>query len=503
MGGLRVSRPLAPVQASAAPGRSANASRLSGRLLVVARVVWIVIALAAVSLFIAAVPAEFAQLRVPCPTAACPTGQLPPAGLQALEDLGVSLDSFAAYSVAMDVVFAAVYGAVAALIFWRKSVDRMGLFVSLALLTFGTATLPVTMATLAARHPLWEVPVAFFHFLGSASFGLFLYLFPDGRFVPRWTRWVALAWVGWQVPRYFFPNWYHDPSGWHALATMAVWLGALGTAVYSQTYRYRRVSRPVQRQQIKWVVFGISAALAVFLAMFLALSAFAPTPAAPGALLGHLIGDMFVGYLALLFIPVSIGIAMLRHRLFDVDLVINRTLVYGTLTASVVLLYILVVGGLGALLQLRGNLIVSLLATGLAAVLFQPLRSRLQRGANRLMYGERDDPYAVLSRLGQRLESTPAHDAVLPAVTRTVKEALKLPYAEIRLKRKDGFETAAAAGNQVDDALRLPLVYGGETVGQLVVGPRAGEEGFSDTERRLLEDLAHQIGASAQPCRKG
>ncbi|MDQ3793410.1 MAG: sensor histidine kinase, partial [Actinomycetota bacterium] len=152
---------------------------------------------------------------------------------------------------------------------------------------------------------------------------------------------------------------------------------------------------------------------------------------------------------------------------------------------------------LGELLQLRGNLIISLLATGLAAVIFQPLRDRLQRGANRLMYGERDDPYAVLSRLGGRLESTLAHDAMLPAVTRTVREALKLPYAEIQLKREDGFETAAAVGDPGENALHLPLVYGGETVGRLVLRPRAGEEGFADAERRLLEDLAHQIGASA------
>src|ERR671921_1177746 len=237
MGGLRVNNPLAPGRAGAAPGRSGNTSPLSGRLLAVVRVVWIVIALAAVSLFFAAVPAEFAQLRLPCPSAACTTGQLPPAGLRALEDLGFSLDSFAAYSVAMDVVFASVYGAVATLIFWRQSEDRMGLFVSLALLTFGTATLPVTMATLAARHPVSEVPVAILHLLGSASFGLFLYLFPDGRFVPRWTRWVALVWIAWQVPRYFFSYLYHEPNGWHPLVTMAVWLGALGTAVYSQVHR--------------------------------------------------------------------------------------------------------------------------------------------------------------------------------------------------------------------------------------------------------------------------
>jgi signal transduction histidine kinase len=99
--------------------------------------------------------------------------------------------------------------------------------------------------------------------------------------------------------------------------------------------------------------------------------------------------------------------------------------------------------------------------------------------------------------LGSRLESTPAHDAVLPAVARTVREALKLLYAEIQLRREYGFETAAAAGNPAENVLHLPLVYGGETVGRLVLGPRAGEEGFAPSERRLLEDLAHQIGASA------
>jgi hypothetical protein len=98
----------------------------------------------------------------------------------------------------MDVVFAAVCIAVAALIFWRRSDDRMALFASLALLTFGTATFTFTMAALTEQYPAWEVPVAFFHFLGAASFGLFLYLFPDGRFVPRWTRWVALVWIAWQ-----------------------------------------------------------------------------------------------------------------------------------------------------------------------------------------------------------------------------------------------------------------------------------------------------------------
>ncbi|MDQ5809280.1 MAG: hypothetical protein M3358_00730 [Actinomycetota bacterium] len=126
-----------------------------------------------------------------------------------------------------------------------------------------------------------------------------------------------------------------------------------------------------------------------------------------------------VVYLSLLLIPISIGVAILRYNLWDIDIVINRTLVYGALTALVVLFYVLMVGGLGALLQLRGNLIVSLLATGLAAVLFAPLRDRLQRGVNRLMYGERDDPYAVLSRLGNASKPrSPLTQRLIPSCRR-------------------------------------------------------------------------------------
>jgi hypothetical protein len=166
----------------------------------------------------------------------------------------------------------------------KRREQREAVLVSLALLTFGTATFVFTMEALAALHPAWETPTSFLHFLGAASFGLFLYLFPDGRFVPRWTRWVALVWIGWQLPRYFFPGWYLNPSPytWHALTNTTVWLGALGTAIYSQGYRYRRTASSAQRQQLKWVVFGISAALAGFLGISLLLGVFAPEPTSPG-----------------------------------------------------------------------------------------------------------------------------------------------------------------------------------------------------------------------------
>src|SRR5215211_2004455 len=334
-GSRAMSRPLAPTSRTAKPERDPAVDQRPprGHVLTLARIAWISVAALAVSLFAAGLPVEFALLHDPCPTARCATGQLPPAGLRALENLGLSQDAFAAYFVAMDAVFAAVWFAVAALIFWRRSDDRMGLFASLALLTFGTVTYTFTLEALTIRYPAWDVPVSLLHFLGSATFGLFLYLFPDGRFVPRWTSWVALTWIIWQLPPYFFPGWRLDPAAWYLWAQAVVWTVALGTVLYAQAYRYRRVSSATQQQQIKLVVLGIGAALSVF-----------------------------------------IGIAMLRHHLFDVDLVINRTLVYVALTASVVFLYVLVVGTLGALLQVQGSLIVSLIGAGLAAVMFQPLR---------------------------------------------------------------------------------------------------------------------------------
>jgi signal transduction histidine kinase len=399
--------------------------------------------------------------------------------------------------VALDIMFAAVYCGIALLIIRHKPSGRLALFVSLALLTFGTAAFPDTMKALSAEHSLWQWPVSLLNFLGFALFALFLYVFPDGRFVPRWTRWVALVWISWQVPQYWFPEFNSfDLNSLPSVLAVAVWTVALGTLVYSQVHRYRHSSNAVQRRQIKWVVLGIFSAAVVYLGMATTLSAFAPAPTSPGRLAALMVGYSLI-YLAMLLIPLSIGVAILRYHLFDIDLIINRALVYGALTASVVGLYVLVVGGLGELLQIRGNLIISLIATGLAAVFFQPLGERLQRTVNHLMYGDRDDPYTVISRLGQRLEASLAPDAVLPTAVRSVAEALKLPYVAVEVGMNGVLETAASTGEPEQNPLRMPLVYGGESVGSLILAPRPGEESFSPADRRLLEDLAHQIGASA------
>jgi hypothetical protein len=184
----------------------------------------------------------------------------------------------------------------------------------------------------------------------------------------------------------------------------------------------------------------------------------------------------------------SIGVAVLRYRLYEIDLLINRTLVYGALSASVIGTYVLAVVGLGVLLQARGNLGVSLVATALVAILFQPLRSRFQRAVNRLMYGDRDDPSAVTSRLGRRIEATLDPEAVLPTVVETIAQVLKLPYAAILLKEGEGFRSAAAYGSPGAEPEALPPVYQREEIGHLVIcsapGVRRNSSDSTDSMKR-------------------
>ncbi|HEX9439339.1 MAG TPA: GAF domain-containing sensor histidine kinase, partial [Roseiflexaceae bacterium] len=239
--------------------------------------------------------------------------------------------------------------------------------------------------------------------------------------------------------------------------------------------------------------------------------------------LGEPLIDRNLLTLFVLPVPLALAFAILRHQLFGIDVIVNRTLVYGALTALIVAVYVFAVGVLSALSQTSGNLLISLLATGLIAMLFQPLRARLQRGVNRLLYGERDDPYAALSQLGQRLEATLAPEAVLPTIVETVATTLKLPYVALELGSNeqrvlraeypahsasfDGVYTERSRsaqdrlGTERAALLRLPLVYQHETLGELVVAPRSGEEQFSAADLRLLNDLARQAGIAAHAVR--
>jgi signal transduction histidine kinase len=253
--------------------------------------------------------------------------------------------------------------------------------------------------------------------------------------------------------------------------------------------RFRR-STGIEREQMKWLVY----AMGLFLLMNGLTSTFAWLW--PDIQWGMQLSITLTN-LGILGIAIAAAVAILRYRLYDIDLIIQRTLVYGALMVGIAAFYGLIVGTLGAIFQARSNFLVSLLASGLVAILIQPMRDGLQRLVSRLLYGERDDPYAVMASLSRRLKGALSPDAALPAVVETIAQALKLPYVAIALKQEGGFETAASYGTPGERPVQLPLVYQGEMIGQIRLSQRAPDEPFTPGEQRLLNDIAGHIGVTA------
>jgi two-component system, NarL family, sensor kinase len=269
--------------------------------------------------------------------------------------------------------------------------------------------------------------------------------------------------------------WLSPPVG--ALSVIVIVLGLAGGIA-----RFRR-SRGEERQQIKWVAYALA-----IIAIVVINGAFTHWYTLQAVL--HAVAG--VGFAA------AITIAVLKYRLYDIDIIINRTLVYLLLSAIIAGGYIAIVTGISAVVP-HHTLAVELLAAGLAAVVFSPLRARLQALVNRVMYGERDDPYAALSKLADRLDATLSPDEVLPAIVDSVTSALRSPYAAIEVSTGDGPPRIAAARGTLPTGavpLRVPLTASGAHVGDLVVAPRRPAETFNDADRRLLAGLAHHAGAA-------
>jgi signal transduction histidine kinase len=419
----------------------------------------------------------------------------------ALARLGLTTGFFNAWFVSQEMLLPIVWGVLGIVIFWRKPDDRAAVFFAINLLTYGISG-PPTFNALVRDHALWRWPYEIVSYVGLFTSFVSFYVFPDGRFVPRWTRWLILLCAAWVlVAKNVLGAWQPDiPLAALGDSTLLL-IGAI-----TQLYRYR-VSTVLQRQQIKWVVF----ALILNVIGQVAANLYFELIVAPSedwaflTVLYNLIGLPLLIVLPQILIALTIAFSILRYRLWDIDLVINRALVYGALTTLIAGLYVLTVTGLGALFR-SDNILISLAATLVAALLFQPARDRLQRGVNRLMYGERDEPYAVLSRLSRRLETTLSPNAILPTIVETVAQALKLPHAEIAIREGDEMKPVAVYDKQtppllLSDPLRLPLSYQAEIIGELRLASRAPGETFTPAEQRLLEDIATQAGVAAQALR--
>ena len=360
---------------------------LRGRKLLLARGAWIVVAALTLGLFVASIPFTYQRFLPACENSGCDIAQLSPEGKNALEEgLGLSMGHYAAYTVFLAIVLALGYWIIGGILFWKRSDYLLVLFASIMLVTFGTIQAD-TFYWLVEAYPVWDLPVALVNFVAEASFFVLFCTFPDGRFVPRWTRWAAAVWIAYWLLVTFFPDSPLSPRSWPALIDESLFLGLLGILVLAQIYRYRRHSDRTARQQTKWVVWGFTAALAGFMAVELIGWIFALSRPGIPELFYKSVGNAVITLCALL-IPLSIGVAILYHRLWDIDLIIRRSLVYGSLSLVLTALFAItdtllqslfffITGAEQSLVPTFGSVIV-------IAVGFQPLRNRIQGGVDRL-----------------------------------------------------------------------------------------------------------------------
>lgn len=326
-------------------------------------------------------------------------------------------------------------------------------------------------------------------------------LFPTGRALsPRWRfpAWFAIAFIALAAisnalmpgPLASIPR-ISNPLG---LAGQAARLNNLGNlsgllllvavvgAVASLVARFRR-AQGQERQQLKWFLYGG--------VLFVV----------PFVLHGFVLPQLVQNVLFALFLPalpISIGIAMLKYRLYDIDLVINKSLVFGTLAVFITTVYVGIAVGIGTLIGGAGrpNLALSIVATAIVALAFQPAREWIQRIANRLVYGKRATPYQVMADFSERMAGALSADEVLPRMAEAAARGVAAHAARVRLLLPDGSERtvswpAGAAAGHVDRV--LPISYRGDPMGEIAV-TKAVSEALTPAEDKLLTDLAAQAG---------
>jgi signal transduction histidine kinase len=284
--------------------------------------------------------------------------------------------------------------------------------------------------------------------------------------------------------------------------SFAGWVSLM--AVVSAPFFRRRHAENEEREQLRWIAFAIMFTLAS------ALVSAAATIVAPNV--GAWIAVVPVGMVAL-GIPIAVGVAILKYHLYDIDVVISKTLVYGALAAFITIVYVAIVVGLGALIGsgAQNNPALAIAATAIVAVAFQPVRERVQRFANRLVYGERATPYQVLAEFSERVAGTYATEDVLPRTARVLAEGTGAARSEIWLRIGQSLQLAAAWPQMnggpaarvpmLSDGLpvlegvdrAVPVRHGDEMLGVIAVRKPAGEP-LSPAEGRLLDDLAAQAG---------
>jgi hypothetical protein len=429
-------------QTPTAPPSPAHAgeARLSRGWLIAARGAFIAISALALGLLVVAIPLAYQQIITPQTGPHCADSRFSPAQVAALHAAGVSPTSLAVWIIVVQCFQTLVYVGVGALLFWRRSENGVALFAATTLVLLGTTfSDPHWLGASCALRAAWPAAGLLFELLGVVASLLvpaFFYTFPSGRWSPRWGPWLVLCWIIPSLPPTLSPTVVNDfvySHHWFANATSGL---LFATLFIAQIYRYRRISTPEERVQTKWVVLGSGIGLGAVAAIIAGGAFDGWNPTSPS-------WPLFLPYwgaaiqFCLTLIPISIGIALLRSHLFDVDALINRVLVYGLLTGVLGLLYLGGVIGLQALVRaLTGQTspLIVVISTLTIVVLVQPLRRALQNGIDRRFYRRKYDAARTLAAFGATLRNEVDLERLHADLLAVVQEAMQPVYASLWLR---------------------------------------------------------------------
>ncbi len=422
-------------------------THLSGRWLILARATWIILVAFAFMLLIVSLPqlpAFFVHLQQPCIGNVCEqnNGQLSPSAQQTFAKFGINPVMYALFSFAtVSLIPAVVWMLVGVILVMRRSDDWMALLASLLLIFWGVS-FATGLGNFVSSSQIWQWSYSLLQTLTQALFFLFFCLFPNGRFVPRWAVWLTIT--GFLIAPFtsfheLLPSVNGFLSGPFFFLLVAAVLG-------TQIYRYTRVSTRLQRQQTKWLIFGLSMIFLINIVGINVLDRIFPWLTQPGSFAA---GFFNVNLWALLFmsIPISIGIAMMRYRLWDIDILINRTLVYGSLTALLALLYFGLIFALQSMFQgmfHQNNAVAIVVSTLVIAALFQPLRHRLQRFIDRRFYRSKYDAAKTLETFSATLRNEVDLNQLRAELVAVVQETMQPAHVSLWLRSPEDDRTHQA-----------------------------------------------------------
>ncbi len=418
-------------------------TRLHGRWLIIARSATVAMAVLVLGLFFAGISPRYHELVTLSLQAEQALPQLSPGVGRSLLESVLSVNFYPIYDLVVEITVVLGYVFAALVVLWRKSDEWVMMFFALGGITFATYDTRL-LAALLATQPLLRIPISFLQAYGITGAVIMFYTLPDGRFVPSWTRRLTVIWIGWNLAWFLFPGLPINLSNpltvsFPLFLAFSIWCYI---GILALIYRYRRLSIRREQQPIRLLVISLTVVVTAYVAYNLP-RLLIPSLSQPG--ISHILYNALgptLYFTCQLLVPPAVLFSIVRYRLFDLDVVINRTLVYGTLTAILALVYFGLVIGLQSLVHLLTGTIseqplVIVTSTLVIAALFQPLRRRLQAIIDRRFYRRKYDAARTIAEFSATLRNEVDLNQLREHLLAVVQETMQPAHVSLWLRKTE------------------------------------------------------------------